>query len=92
LNLSIARGCFRPSTFPDETAVKAAAAPAPAADEEEDLPPGPEPSTEDFSGSDVTLPYDALRKFLVAQELITSEFSGSPEELAQLVIDEAAHM
>ena len=83
----------------DDLFSKPAAKPAPAAkkptlsspppepEEEEELPAGPV-SPNDESKGDVTLPYAVLKAFLVRCEMLTADFDGSPEELAQKVIDE----
>jgi len=61
-------------------------------EEEEDLPPGPESSVADYSNAEVTVSYNALLKLLVSQELIITDYTGSPEELAQWVVEEASHL
>jgi hypothetical protein len=84
----------------DDLFSKPAAKPAPAAkkptlsspppepeEEEEELPAGPV-SPNDESKGDVTLPYAVLKAFLVRCEMLTADFDGSPEELAEKVIDE----
>lgn len=75
----------------DDLFAKPATAAATAHADDEDLPPGPEEeaAAADYSDATVSVPYAALKGFLVSQQLLGPDYSGTPEELAQLVIEQA---